>query len=947
MRTHPAFITFVFLIVCSCNVQLDKPTPVLANSTRDNIEIQSDRVENHTRPTVIPAENPNIIKAGKPIAVLRQTNQKKAGTPSKIAAANPSQKTPGLDGVGMPTVKPAGFVPMNAIIPEIVTAKEPYWKDQNPFNISTFSKAQGLKGNLVGSILEDKNGNIWLGTTYGGFSRYDGKSFYHYYQQDGPNPSVRSILEDKSGVLWFGMQGGGVVRYDGHRFLRLTTKEGLSDENVFSLLKDSSGNLWVGTLGGGLGKFDGTHFTNYTTNEGLIDNYIMCLMEDKSGNIWFGSYFGGLSKFDGKRFSHFTQEQGLSHNNVTSIHEDKSGLIWVGTKNGLNAFDGVSFSHYTTEEGLSSNDISEILEDKDGYMWFSTSGGGVNRYDGDKFVHITEVEGLSINYVSSMMEDKFGTLWFGTGGGGVSIYSKGFEQVTKKTGLGNNFVSSILEDRSGNLWFGTFSGGVSKYDGHKFTHYTKNEGLVSNHVSCMVEDTDGTMWFGTWEGISKFDGQTFTNYTSKDGLSGNMVWSLLIDQKGHLWIGLDKNGVNQFDGINFTQFSHIQGLGEKTVFSMLEDQRGYLWFGTSGSGLYNYDGEKYTHFTDGAGFDREYIWPIIEDQTGNIWVGTRGSGLKLLNLNQETNEITMSKFSVQEGLSNNRVTSLMISRKGDLWIGTGNGLNKMEQATLSLIGRSPNISLEKPLFNTYTVEEGFSAVGLNHGKTILEASDGTIWLGGDDRVMAFRPDAIPEDTTVPNIQLTGLTLFNEKVNWELFIKASSNSKETQLVDDHYTSNGVNSSKQTKNEKHNHLMLANGVKVHDIRLDGLSKWYGMPQDLSLPFDNNFITFEFVGITTKSPKKVKYRYKLEGLDQSWSALTTRSEAPYGNLSHGEYIFKVQAVNAAGIWSNELAYPFEIRPPWWLTWWAQFLYGLFVIGAVVGLRQYTVNRERMKHA
>src|SRR4030095_9145390 len=138
-----------------------------------------------------------------------------------------------------------------------------------------------------------------------------------------------------------------------------------------------------------------------------------------------------------------------------------------------------------------------------------------------------------------------------------------------------------------------------------------------------------------------------------------------------------------------------------------------------------------------------------------------------------------------------------------------------------------------------------------------------------------------------------------------------------------------------------FVLGNGVKVHDFHFDGVSKWYGVPEHLSLAYNNNYLMFQFVGITIKSPGKVKYQYKLEGLDDNWSALTSRSEAPYGNLPHGKYTFKVKAVNGDGYWSKEFTYSFTIRPPWWYTWWAYCLYGLMFLTAVFAVYRYQKKR------
>ena len=116
-----------------------------------------------------------------------------------------------------------------------------------------------------------------------------------------------------------------------------------------------------------------------------------------------------------------------------------------------------------------------------------------------------------------------------------------------------------------------------------------------------------------------------------------------------------------------------------------------------------------------------------------------------------------------------------------------------------------------------------------------------------------------------------------------------------------------------------------MKVRCIKFDGITKWYGLPEHLSLAHNNNNITFNYIGITMHQPKKVRYQYKMEGNDVNWSALTDRTDATYANLPHGSYSFKVKAMNSEGYWSHEYHYPFIIRPPWWLTWWSYSLYGV----------------------
>lgn len=131
---------------------------------------------------------------------------------------------------------------------------------------------------------------------------------------------------------------------------------------------------------------------------------------------------------------------------------------------------------------------------------------------------------------------------------------------------------------------------------------------------------------------------------------------------------------------------------------------------------------------------------------------------------------------------------------------------------------------------------------------MAEDDQGAIWIGADDRLTVFTPEGDNTDTIAPYIQLTGIGLFNENVTW---------TKDTSFI------------------------LGNGVPAGDFQFDSLSRWYPIPHNLSLAYNNNYLTFQFVGITTNSPHKVRYQYMLEGLENNWNTPTERSEAIYGNL------------------------------------------------------------------
>lgn len=276
----------------------------------------------------------------------------------------------------------------------------------------------------IREIYEDKNGVLWFGTNGDGICRYDGLKMQYFTKKDGlAGNQINGITEDKKGDIWLATDNG-LSRYDGKMFTNYTTKNGLSDNQLLSILLDKKGNIWVGTMAG-VNKFDGRKFHKIDLPKlekaGISrfnQSVAWSIMEDRKGNIWFGTDGGGLKKFDGKTFYTYSQKQGLCSNNIRSVFEDEKGLVWLGTQGGgISRFDGKKFTNFSTKNGLSSNDVWTIYEDKKHQLWFGTGGGGASRYDGKNFKTFKETTGVTKNHVQSIWQDKRGNLWLGFSGG--------------------------------------------------------------------------------------------------------------------------------------------------------------------------------------------------------------------------------------------------------------------------------------------------------------------------------------------------------------------------------------------------------------------------------------------------------------------------------------------------------------------------------------------------
>lgn len=847
--------------------------------------------------------------AGTPLQVTIANNVYPARPSKSILAGKPKVNIPGKETFRYPSQKPVMENPVVAKMPETFIVKEMTYKVPNPYSFASFGKSQGLKSGIVTNLLQDSIGNIWICTS-AGVTKYDGRSFSNFTMEQGlPHNDIRCALQDHNGNIWFGTMGGGVSKYDGHTFTNFTVKDGLCSNYVVSgMAEDTSGNIWMGTWGG-VSKYDRHSFTNFTRKEGLINDSVETVMKDRSGNLWFGTT-GGVSKYDGYSFTNYTTNEGLSLSMVLSILEDKNGRIWMGTwGGGISIFNGSSFEYYTINEGLINNEIQSLLEDKQGNIWIGTRYGLV-KYDGRSFTNFTEQQGLNNDNIYCMLEDRTGNIWIGTGSGGVSKYSSySFTHITENEGLRKNYIFSTYEDREGKLWFGSWRGGVSQYDRPSIKTFTEQHGLPSNDIRSIHQDKEGNFWFATHKGVAKYDGKSFIHLTEKEGLVNNDVNSITEDNAGNLWFGTEK-GISKYNGNLF--INYFQDITTaKRIYSIKQDHNGIFWFATS-EGVFKYDGHSITHLGNADGSLYASASCIYEDRSGALWFGTEKGVFKY-------DGDFATRFTEEEGLIYNDVASIVEDSIGNMWFGTRFGLSKLSPERSALFyerQKSNHIYGSDVFFKNYGYADGFLGISCNVN-AMLQSKDGNIWIGTNGGITLFEHGKEMADAVPFSIEVSSLRIADQTIDWA----------------------------DLKQHPDTSFLLNNGMRFEQFRFNNLKRWTNSPEGLSLAYNNNYVGFEFIACVTDQPQHIKYQYQLEGLDKNMSALTSQPTASYGNLSPGNYTFKVRAMNYRGDWSNEYKYSFTIRPPWWQTWWFRTGSGMIFIAAVFFVSRSISNYQLRK--
>lgn len=812
-------------------------------------------------------------------------------------------------------VPPVAFL-TGTNVPEVVTVGQPVVSmgsgtDAFPFFIH-LGREFGLPVNSVLCSAMDKAGNLWLGTGGLGVIRYDGNASANFTIAQGMASNVVfSILESVDGNLWFATSGG-LTKYDGYRFVNYTTKDGLPGNFISSLVQDNSGNLWIGTNEGGLVKYDGKSFMKFNKSNGLPDNYVQCLLRDTKGSLWIGTAAGGLSNFDGKVFKHYTKEQGLPDVGVTNLLQDHKGNIWIVTRSGMAIFDGEKFISLSDGSLVAPNMINCLYEDSRGNIWMGTTANELIKYDGHKFLSYHLEQENQRNSITSILEDKQGSLWLTTWNKGVYLYkSNGMEGLRLPGELASDDIFTITGNSLGGLWLGTKEHGLIKYDGKNFSNYTTKQGFPDDRVWILNRDKAGNLWMGTDKaGIVKYDGKRFINYRQTQGLAGNIVNSLLEDSKGNLWIGTFE-GVSKFDGKSFTNYTTRQGIAGDNVQSMIEDNEGDIWIATHDFGVSRFDGEKFSNFSIAQGLPSNTIYTIVKDRTGELWFGTN-NGLSRFDGKRFVN------YTTAQGLPDNYIWALAEDESsGRIWIGTNKGISLLHKSDADIF--PTNVS-----FENFNEDNGYPIREVNAGALFIDPG-GVLWIGSrGNGLLKFNYSTAKEEKSKSLVlAIRSLQLNENKICWNCL---AENSKAGKVGDSLAMVNEVASVFGGEIEKD--VLDSFRRKYRGIRFDSLTKFYPVPVNPELPFRENTLTIDFAAIAPAMPKQVRYQYLLEGYSREWSPLSNNTTAVMGNIWPGSYTFRVKALDPLGRWS-ELSYSFRINPPWWLAWWAYILYAMIVSG------------------
>jgi signal transduction histidine kinase/ligand-binding sensor domain-containing protein/DNA-binding response OmpR family regulator len=810
---------------------------------------------------------------------------------------------------------------------------------QDQIQFSRIDLSNGLSHNQVNSILKDSKGFLWFGTL-SGLNRYDGYEFKTFKHEAADTTSivddfVTDIYELPDHKLYLETRSGPNI-YDNvnQRFIR-NVKAHLSSLGIKAIvirdiLRDSDGNFWFNAVEQGIFKYNVSTKKAVQYRVGTGQTGISAIQQGPNGNIWVIHRDESVEMLDRKsgkvlqRIDVFKKTKPAEYQDF-KVFVDQSSSLWIYTMNyqhGIDYYDPqTKTSRYIDKgpSGLNNNLINGIIQDTNGRIWIGTDHGGVNLLDKRDFKirylvnREDDQKSISQNSITRLYKDPAGIVWIGTFKKGLSYYHPQIlkfpvyrHRLSNPNGLTYDDVNRFVEDDAGNLWIGTNGGGLFYFNRKtgsfkKYAHEAANPNSLSNDIIVSLYiDKQKVLWIGTYfGGLDRFDGKTFKHYRHIPGqatsLSDDRVWDILEDRKGRLLVGTLLGGLNILDrktgAFTHKQAGQPNSVGSNTVTCLLEDVQGNVWIGTSdGVDQLRMDG-RILHYSYQVGnansLVNNIVYDIMQDSYGFIWFATKEG---LSRLNAKTGRFM--NFGKMEGLTEQATLKILEDNNRNLWLSTANGLFKILVRPAQPTGLSYT-------FRKYDELDGLqgSAFNANAG---YKTRSGELVFGGANGFNLFKPSNIKNDSSKPELVISNLQIGNKTV-------------------------GINES-------------VNGRILLDKSIE-------FTKNLNLKYKENGLTFEFAALNFFSPRKIKYRYKLEGFDKHWQELQGDiRRATYTNIDPGDYTFRVVSTDASGNWvNNETNLRISITPPFWRTKLAYLVYVFMIGGTLYLMRRRGIQRAR----
>lgn len=814
----------------------------------------------------------------------------------------------------------------------------------------------GLPSNVVSDMQQDQKGFLWF-STHNGLARYDGNVVTAYLDNDSTGVSAfigrtKKALEDVTyKKLWvyssserltcLNMVDGEVEKYCQEIEKLHFTKWKLVCDGMFWLWGAKDGAMLVDYRSG---SFLTRRFSQAEIGSSRVplidsldkDNVVLCttdkvflysegrlsciakgmrmsrtrpfhhkmLMVSEKGDVYV------LRQGKLQRFSHVAYVDG-----EVATGDLLLGNRWILFTNRRSFSIDVRTGEVAECEGEWLIPNGRVLTDNKGRKWIYNKTGVLRLVRQDKLVPLILFSQQTTNYIDHerfhIVEDNHGLIWISTYGKGLFVFNQDLTQsqhfVADKLGespIASNYLLGIIADRHDGVWVSSEYGGVSHIqvmDKGVERIYPNGEGNMdfSNVVRMVKKMNDGTVMVGTREGSLYHYSADMSQVLGKSHFDSN-VYGIVQMPNGETWIGTRGKGIYGAKGLDFK---------DRNVFCMASDAKHRMWIGTFGKGLSlvypRKDGyEVKTFFADSVGLNE--VRCMVIDKHGVLWCGTSGGLIRI-----PVDEFVKDASRYKTYVSDYEIRDVLVDRQGRLWLSaSGDGLVQVE----------PGDGEAEPKFHVFNTSNGLVN---NLVQSVVDTPDGNLWISTQQGVTAWNARKKSFENYMFSRNPMG-NVYNEN--------------SAVCLDDGRVVLGGNYG----------LTIIQPSRLSHVSglTDVVFTSYPYSDEITLTYEQRSPNIHFSTLDYSDVRNVKYTYRLEGFEQSWSQPSSTPWAAYQKLPAGKYLLHVKACTSDGTWGKESTLVIRIKPPFYLTSWAIMIYVLLVLGVIILVVKFVHDKNVLRN-
>ena len=756
---------------------------------------------------------------------------------------------------------------------------------------------KGFPGESITAFAQTSDGYLWIGTDKD-LVRFDGFNFREF-ELAHPDPiqigPVRTLVVDADDNLWILLQNTQVFRYHNGIFEPI---RGWTEGGTTAMARGTSGAVLLSTAAAGILTYSEKGFRNLSSADLLTD--AARVPDDRATPFsWFDRLASPTLL-------------------VVSMAQTDDGKIWLATEHrGLFYLQKGRISSVT--EGVDRR-IHCFLPYTNSELWIGTAN-GLRRWNGTEL----SAEGvpsplLNLN-VLSILRDRDLNIWIGTSRGLFRFNANGVSLLSAQQTTGP--VTALFEDREGNIWFGSARGLERLRDSAFVTYSIPN--LKSQSTGPVYVDSHARTWIAPTEGGLRWLKEQKHGAVTAAGIPNDVVYSITGAGKDDIWVGRQQGGLThlRYAGNSFTAKTYTQadGLAQNSVYAVYESRDGTVWSGTLSRGISELKGGHFTNYTTTDGLASDTVSSIAEGPNGTMWFGTP-KGLS------EFSQSKWRTYGLSDGLVSQDINCLLKDTNGVLWIGTEGGLAFLRNGRVQTPAGT-QAWLTEPIFG------------------IEEDSGGSLWIATSTRVLRANRVSLTNSQALDDSAFRMYGRDNGLQGAEGVKRFRSVVKDPEGNVWFSTTRGlsvVNPNRSAGNS------LPPLLRVQSVTVDG--KEVSLEQPIQVPSGEHRIVFHYMGLSLANPERVRYRYRLDGLDRGWGEVTSNREATFANLSPRNYRFRLMCSNSDSVWNSEgSSIDFSVLPTFYQTNWFRmlsiatlfaFLWGIYQLRVQQLQRRFNIGLE-----